>query len=44
MTVEGLRDLAKEIGLRGYSKLRKAKLIAFLWNNLQPMNAQQPTK
>ena len=28
-----LRALTREQGLRGYSKLRKAELIAFLQNN-----------
>ena len=31
-----LKALAKEHGLRGYSKLRKAELIALIRNNLQP--------
>ena len=30
-----LRALPSEHGLRGYSKLRKADLIDFLWDNLQ---------
>ena len=36
MEVTDLKALAKEHGLRGYSRLRKAKLITFLQNNLQP--------
>ena len=31
-----LRALVREHGLQGYSRLRKAELIAFLWNNIQP--------
>jgi hypothetical protein len=30
MTVEELRALAKQAGLKGYSKLKKAELIAAL--------------
>ena len=36
MKVVDLKTLAKERGLKGYSKLRKAELITFLQNNLQP--------
>ena len=36
MEVIDLKALVKEPGLRGYSKLRKAQLITFLQNNLQP--------
>ena len=36
MKVSDLKALAKERGLRGYSRLRKAELITFLQNNLQP--------
>lgn len=32
-TVEQLRDRAKELGLRGYSKLRKSELIDKLRNH-----------
>ena len=40
-----LRALAREYGLRGYSRLRKADLIAFLWDNLQPKPApRSPSK
>ena len=35
MKVVNLKALAKERGLRGYSKLRKAELITFLQNNLR---------
>ena len=31
MRVAGLKALAREHGLRGYSWLRKAELIALLW-------------
>ena len=34
MKVVDLKALAKEYGLRGYSKLKKAELITFLQNNL----------
>ena len=37
--VVDLKALAKERGLQGYSKLKKAKLITFLQNNLQPTPA-----
>ena len=36
MKVVDLKALAKERGLKGYSKLKKAELITFLQNNLQP--------
>ena len=39
MKVVDLKALAKERRLRGYSKLKKAELIAFLQNNLQPTPA-----
>ena len=34
-----LRALAREHGLRGYSRLTKAELITFLWDNFQPMSS-----
>ena len=37
-----LRTLAREHGLKGYSRLRKAELIAFLRDNLRPMPFQRP--
>ena len=39
MKVIDLKALAKECWLQGYSKLRKAELITFLQNNLQPTPA-----
>ena len=39
MKVIELKALAKECGLRGYSKLKKAELITFLHNHLQPTPA-----
>ena len=35
-------SISKERGLRHYSKLRKAELITFLRNNLEPVSASQP--
>ena len=35
MRVVDLKALVKECGLRGYSRLKKAELIAFLRDNLQ---------
>ena len=43
MKVIDLKALAKECGLQGYSKLRKAELITFLQNNLQPTPAPLPS-
>ena len=40
MRVAELKALAREHGLRGYSRLRKAELIALLQNNLSPPQAQ----
>ena len=43
MKVVELKALAKERGLQGYSRLKKkAELIAFLQNNLQPMCTRPP--
>ena len=39
MKVVNLKALTKEHGLRGYSKLKKAELIIFPQNNLQPTPA-----
>ena len=40
-----LKALARESGLRGYSRLRKAELIAFLQNNEhQAQKQQRPPK
>ena len=39
-----LRSVAREHGLRGYSQLRKAELIAFLQNNEQRRNVSQRTE
>ena len=36
MKVVDLKSLTKGSGLRGYSRLKKAELIALLQNNLQP--------
>ena len=42
MRVVDLKALAKERGLRGYSRLNKAELIAFIQNNLQPRTRPPP--
>ena len=36
MRVVDLKALTKEHGLRGYSRMKKADLIAFIQDNLQP--------
>ena len=42
MKVTELKALARELGLRGYSQLRRAELVAFLQNN-PPLSAQMST-
>ena len=42
MRVPELKVLMREHGLRGYSRLRKAKLIAFLQDNAHPGAPQAP--
>ena len=42
MRVVDLKALAKERGLRSYSRLRKAELIALLRDNLQPSTRPPP--
>ena len=42
MKVVDLKALVKERGLRGYSRLKKAELIAFLQHNLQPRTRTPP--
>ena len=46
MKVVDLKAFAKERGLRGYSKLKKAELITFLQNNLPAPRPRQlhPTR
>ena len=45
MKVIDLKALAKVRRLRGYSRLKKAKLIAFLRDNLQPrVKPPRPTR
>ncbi len=45
-TVKELRDLAKNASLRGYSRMRKAELVAFLEENYilseHPLDAPVP--
>ena len=38
LTMVKLRTIARENGLKGYSKKRKAELIDFLRENLRPQN------
>ena len=42
MRVAELKALAREHGLRGYSRLRKAELIALLQNNPPPPRTRPP--
>ena len=42
MRVPELKALTRERGLRGYSQLRKAELIAFLQDNAHPGAPQLP--
>ena len=44
MTVVGLKTLAKELGLTGYPKLRKAEFISFVQNNPPPTPAPRTTR
>ena len=41
MKVVEPKALAEECGLQGYSRLKKAELITFLQNNLQPTRTPQ---
>ena len=43
MRMPELKTLAREHGLRGYSRLRKAELIAFLQDNA-PQEPQGPSR
>ena len=42
MRVAELKAITKERGLRGYSRLRKAELIALLRDNFQPSTRPPP--
>ena len=42
MRVAELKAIGRERGLRGYSRLKKAELIAFLQDNLQPSTRPPP--
>ena len=42
MIVVDLKAFARERGLRGYSRLGKAELIALLQNDLQPPRTRPP--
>ena len=42
MKVVDLKAIVKVRGLRGYSKLKKAELIAFLQNNFRPTPRPMP--
>ena len=44
MKVVDLKAIAKESGLKGYSKLRKAELVTFLQNNLRTTPAPRPCR
>ena len=42
LSMSDLRVITREHGLRDYSRLGKAELITFLWDNLQPIPAPRP--
>ena len=43
-TIRELRAIAKERGLRGYFKLRKAELISLLGTSMRPLRRPEPEK
>ena len=43
MRMPELKSLARDRGLRNYSLMRKAELVALLWNNGIPVGPRAPT-
>ena len=43
MRVQQLKSLARDQGLRNYSQMRKAELVALLQNNGTPEDPRAPT-
>ena len=43
MRIPELKSLTRDRGLRNYSRMRKAELIALLWNNGIPEGPRAPT-
>jgi len=44
LTVKGLRDIARENGIRGYSKLRKAELVDLLADSLSEKEVKREVR
>ena len=43
MRMPELKSLARDRGLRNYSRMRKAELVAFLWNSPPPGQSRAST-
>ena len=44
MRMDELKSLARDRGLRNYSRMKKAELVALLQNNLPPASRTRPPR